>query len=252
MEPGPSESSDPKVALAATDRPLPLRLATIDDERAPDGMACIGSFLGPKLVARCVVPPDAAAFLLERGLFAEPVRLALAAREEPPGLQCQLFALVDLPGDFFDAPEGEEEEEEGAAPWADSLPGAAYDRAIQEETGAPPAPGPEEEALAGPDDEGDEGDEGDEEDEEELEDEDDDDALENDADDAADGPEEDVREDRQAAVFLGQIVRFEHDRKHPGDLALETMDVLRTIVQGDVSEVVDKVLEDLLGEAGPP
>jgi hypothetical protein len=244
MEPGRSEPSDPKVALAATDRPLPLRLATIDDERAPDGMACIGSFLGPKLVARCVVPPDAAAFLLERGLFAEPVRLALAAREEPPGLQCQLFALVDLPGDFFDSPEGEEEEEEGAAPWADSLPGAAYDRAIQEETGAPPEPRPAEEALAGP------GDEGDEADEDELED-DDEDALEDEADEAAGPQEEDVREDRQAAVFLGQIVRFEHDRKHPDDLALETMDVLRTIVQGDVSEVVDKVLEDLLGEAGP-
>jgi hypothetical protein len=29
------------------------------------------------------------------------------------------------------------------------------------------------------------------------------------------------------------------------------MDVLRTIVQGDVSEVVDKVLEDLLGGSGP-
>lgn len=228
MEPVPPESSQPPeppespVALAATDRPLPLRLATIEDERAPDGMACIGSFLGPKLVARCVVPPDAAAFLLERGLFAQPVRLALAAREEAPGLQCQLFALVDLPGDFFDTPE---DEEEGASPWADSVPGTAYDRAIQEG----PAP------AAGPADEEDETDEEDEDGEDEEEEE------ENDP-----GPE------RQAAVFLGQIIRFDHDRKHPGDLALETMDVLRTIVQGDVSEVVDKVLEDLLGEAGPP
>ena len=50
-------------SLAATDRPLPLRLETIEDERAPTGMSCIGSFLGPKLVARCVVPPDAAEFL---------------------------------------------------------------------------------------------------------------------------------------------------------------------------------------------
>jgi hypothetical protein len=224
MEPVPPESPhapeppEPPVALAATDRPLPLRLATIEDERAPDGMACIGSFLGPKLVARCVVPPDAAAFLLERGLFAQPVRLALAAREEAPGLQCQLFALVDLPGDFFDAPD---EEEEGASPWAESVPGTAYDRAIQE--------GPAN-ATEGAEDAEDDGDEEDEKDEEE------------------DGP----GQERQAAVFLGQIIRFDHDRKHPGDLALETMDVLRTIVQGDVSEVVDKVLEDLLGEAGPP
>jgi hypothetical protein len=203
-----AESPDRPVALAATDRPLPLRLAPIEDDRAPDGMSCIGSFLGPKLVARCVVPPDAAAFLLERGLFAQPVRLALAAREESPGLQCQLFALVELPADFFS---NDGDDEEADSPWADSVPGASYDRAVHD------AP---EEAAAG-----------DSEEEEE------------------EGEEE---ADRQAAVFLGQIIRFDRDRKHPADLALEAMDVLRTIVQGDVSEVVDKVLEDLLGGAGPP
>lgn len=230
MEPVPPESPqspeppESPVALAATDRPLPLRLATIEDERAPDGMACIGSFLGPKLVARCVVPPDAAAFLLERGLFAQPVRLALAAREEAPGLQCQLFALVDLPGDFFDTPD---EEEESASPWADSVPGTAYDRAMQEGPAHPTRGGD------GAEDGQDAEDAEDEEDEEDEE-------------------EDEPGQERQAAVFLGQIIRFDHDRKHPDDLALETMDVLRTIVQGDVSEVVDKVLEDLLGEAGPP
>lgn len=202
-----AESPDRPVALAATDRPLPLRLAPIEDDRAPDGMACIGSFLGPKLVARCVVPPDAAAFLLERGLFAQPVRLALAAREETPGLQCQLFALVELPADFFSS---EGDDEEGDTPWADSVPGAAYERTVHD---APEDPG------SAPDD-------------------------------GEDGDDEDG--DRQAAVFLGQIIRFDRDRKHPADLALEAMDVLRTIVQGDVSEVVDKVLEDLLGGAGPP
>jgi hypothetical protein len=189
------EPPERPVALAATDRPLPVRVAEIEDDRAPDGMACLGSFLGPRLVARCVLPPDAAALLLDRGLFAQPVRLALAAREESPGLQCQLFALVELPEDFFTRDDEEED-----APWADSVPGSAYDRAVDD----------------GPSDA-----------------------------DESDGDE------RQAAVFLGQIIRFEKDRKHPGDLGLETMDVLRTIVQGDVSEVVDKVLEDLLGGAGP-
>lgn len=205
-----ADSPETPVALAATDRPLPLRLATIEDERAPDGMSCIGSFLGPKLVARCVVPPDAASFLLERGLFTNPVRLALAAREESPGLQCQLFALVELPGDFFNRPE---EDEEAESPWADSVPGAAYDREVSGGSSSDDA--------------------------------DDDESR---TEDAAEGEEA----ERQAAVFLGQIIRFEKDRKHPDDLALETMDVLRTIVQGDVSEVVDKVLEDLLGGAGPP
>jgi len=189
------ESPEHPVALAATDRPLPLRLAAIVDERAPEGMACIGSYLGPRLVARCVLPPDAASFLLERGLFTHPVRLALAAREESPGLQCQLFALVELPPDFFS---GDDDEDD--TPWADSVPGAAYEREVEKRPSEP---------------------------------------------DGASG------EERQAAVFLGQIVRFQKDRKHPADLGLETMDVLRTIVQGDVSEVVDKVLEDLLGGAGP-
>src|ERR1041384_2721800 len=121
------EPPERPVAPAATDRPLPVRVAAIEDDRAPDGMACLGSFLGPRLLARCVLPPDAAALLLERGLFAQPVRLALAAREESPGLQCQLFALVELPDDFFTKDEDEED-----TPWADSVPGAAYDRAMEE------------------------------------------------------------------------------------------------------------------------
>ena len=199
-----ADSPERPVALAATDRPLPLRLESIEDERAPDGMSCIGSFLGPKLVARCVVPPDAAAFLLERGLFNQPVRLALAAREEAPGLQCQLFALVELPPDFLAGVEDGDD----ASPWAESVPGAAYDREI---SGIPAPQEPPREPA-----------------------------------------EEESEDEQQAAVFLGQIIRFDKDRRHPGDLALETMDVLRTIVQGEVSEVVDKVLEDLLGGAGPP
>jgi hypothetical protein len=204
MEP---ESNDPALALAATDMPLPLRVAVIEDERAPDGLSCIGSFLGPKLIARCVVPPDAAVFLLDKGLFTQPVRLALAAREGTPGLQCQLFALVELPDDFFSGTGGDEDEE-GEAPWADSVPGSSYDRAVRY---TPPSG----------------------------------------ADDPEDEAEEEPDSQPQAAVFLGEIVRLMRDRKHPGDLSLEAIDVLRTIVHGDVSEVVDKVLEDLLGGAGP-
>lgn len=192
---------DQPLALAATDRPLPLRLEPIEDERAPEGLACIGSFLGPRLVARCVVPPEAAALLLDRGLFEQPVRLALAAREGGPGLTCQLFALVELPDDLIS---GEVDGDEDApAPWADSVPGASYDREVH---GGPEPEPPDTGAPSG---------------------------------------------EPQAAVFLGEIVRLKRDRKHPEDLGLEAVDVLRTIVAGEVSEVVDKVLEDLLGGAGP-
>jgi hypothetical protein len=49
-------------------------------------------------------------------------------------------------------------------------------------------------------------------------------------------------------VYLGNIVRLSRDRKHPEDLAAEASDVLMTVLTGAVSEVVDRVLEDLLGE----
>ena len=49
-------------------------------------------------------------------------------------------------------------------------------------------------------------------------------------------------------VYLGNIVRLSRDRKHPNDLAAEASDVLMTVLAGTVSEVVDRVLEDLLGE----
>jgi hypothetical protein len=55
---------------------------------------------------------------------------------------------------------------------------------------------------------------------------------------------------RQAAVLLGFIVRFDKDRKYRESLSDEAVDVLRKLVSGDVSEVVDKVLGDLLGGEG--
>lgn len=48
-------------------------------------------------------------------------------------------------------------------------------------------------------------------------------------------------------VYLGNIVRLARDRKHPDDLTAEASDVLITVLTGTVSEVVDRVLEDLLG-----
>ncbi len=57
--------------------------------------------------------------------------------------------------------------------------------------------------------------------------------------------------ERMAAVHLGHIVRFQRDRRHPDSLPLEAADLLGSIVSGKVSEVVDKLLEDLLGGARP-
>ena len=52
---------------------------------------------------------------------------------------------------------------------------------------------------------------------------------------------------RVAPVPLGNIVRYDRDRVHPDSLPLETADVLKKIIEGDASEVVDRALSDLLG-----
>ncbi len=174
--------------IVATEEALPIRLERLpSDPSIGADLVVLGSYLGTRLVARGAVPPAAAAMIEDRGLLRDPVRIALAAREAPPGLQCQLFALVTVPADLS-------AEEPPEDPWASSLPGASYDRAVSDEE-PEPAPG----AAA------------------------------------------------QAAVLLGQIVRFARDRRHPGSLPDEAIDVLSAIVQGELVEVVDKVLDDLLG-----
>ena len=179
------EETPEGVVLAATDRALPLRVEPAPDERIPDGMVCLASYLGERLIARCAVPTEAAAQLVTQGFFQDPVRLMLAAREEPPGLQCRLFAIVDLPED-----DAADDDEAPVEPWAASVPGAAYEA---QTVGEPDPEGP-----------------------------------------------------THALVFLGQIVRFERDRKHPDSLAMEAADVLRHVVDGQAVEVVDKLLDELL------
>jgi hypothetical protein len=187
--------ASPDVALAGTEQPIIIRVQPVEDSRAPEGTVCLGTFIGDRLVARCVVPPELHRTLERHDVFGEPVRLVLSARAAPPGLQCQLFALAPLsPEALRDAADDDEDEEE--APWAASLPGARFDAAVEGLAGEAHPNGGESEPVA--------------------------------------------------VIPLGQIVRFDRDRRHPDSLSLEAADVLGRIVQGKVVEVVDKVLEDLL------
>jgi hypothetical protein len=176
--------------LAATDDPVPIDVHQIDDDRVPEGMLCLGTFLDGQLVARCAVPPDAMEFLTRHQMFSAPRQLVLTAREEDPGLRCELYALVPMPRETDVDGDGRDAQE----PWAASVPSSQYER----EVAGTGAEGYEDAAPV-------------------------------------------------AAILLGQIVRFQKDRKHPDSLPLETVDVLAKIVSGRVVEVVDKVLEDLLG-----
>lgn len=181
---------DGEAALAAAQEPVAIAVRLIDDERTPEGMVCMGTFRDERLVARCVLSHDAWEHVRDHDLFAEPVPLILVAREAPPGLQCQLYALIQLPEGM-----GEDAEDE-PEPWATSVPGSSYEEAVKD--------------LSGGDD------------------------------DAA---------SHVAAFPLGNIVRFEKDRVHQKDLALEAADVLRKLLEGRTAEVVDRALDDLLGGA---
>jgi len=192
-DPPPDASDDPlgptPAAIAATETPVPLTVRLVEDDRVPDGMVCMGSYRNGRLVARSVMPPEAWEQIQGFGIFDQPVQVVLVAREAPPGLQCQLYAMVMLP-------DGDDEEND--EPWAASVPGAGYEASVE---GAG-------EAEAQP--------------ESEL-------------------------DARMAPIPLGHVVRYQRDRVHPQSLPLEAVDVLRRIIDGDTSEVVDRALSDLLG-----
>jgi hypothetical protein len=125
------DDSPPTAVLATTDRPIPIEVREIVDDRVPDGMACLATYLDSHLVARCVVPPEAIAYFERHGVFAEPRQLVLAAREEDPGLQCELYAIVPMPDEMM------HEDGDEAEPWAASVPSSGYERAVAAMSDAP-------------------------------------------------------------------------------------------------------------------
>ncbi len=116
----------PASALAGTDRPVPIDVREIADERLPADMRCLATYLGGNLVARCAVPPGTLDYFQRHRLFDGPRQLVLAAREEDPGLRCELYAIVPMP------PEPLEEGDDEAPPWAASVPSSDYERVVAE------------------------------------------------------------------------------------------------------------------------
>ncbi len=123
FEPEDGEQSETPVAFVSTQEPVNLRVSRVEDDRMPEGMICMGTFFDDRLIARSAVTPEALAELTDRNVFQTPVRLALAAVEEEPGLQCRLFAL--LPLEQLQAAQEDPDE-----PWAASVP--RYEDAVEE------------------------------------------------------------------------------------------------------------------------
>ena len=114
---GGNGDAQTSVAFVSTHQTVFLQVDEIEDDRTPENMVCMGVFFQDRLIARSIVPPEALQQLEAQNIFADPVRLGLAAVEEDPGLQCRLFAL--LPASRFQEPERGGEPEE---PWAASVP----------------------------------------------------------------------------------------------------------------------------------
>ncbi|MDX2194262.1 MAG: hypothetical protein NW201_12980 [Gemmatimonadales bacterium] len=183
--PGEGDAEEVPTAVAATERGVPLRVDLVEDERTPEGMLCMATFIGERMIARSVLSAQAWDVVGARGIFAEPRPVALVAREAPPGLQCQLFAMV--PAEMLR--DAEEEQE----PWAASVPGSSYEASV------------------------------------------------------SGGGEDDAEGPPVLGFPLGIIVRFQKDRAHPDNLALEAVDVLRRVIEGRTVEPIDRALDDLLG-----
>jgi len=182
-ESGPEDAAPTPAAIAATEEPVELKVGLIEDDRVPAGMVCMGTYRNGRLVARSVLAPEAWAQIQEHGFFDQPLQVVLVARVAPPGLQCQLFAMVPI---------SDEELDETEEPWAVSVPSSSYEASVESDTAG--------------------------------------------------------SEDPQVApIPLGNIVRYASDRVHPESLPLETADILKKIIEGGVSDVVDRALADLLG-----
>src|SRR5690606_8620887 len=115
----------PAAVLAATDEPVALEVREIEDERVPEGLRRLGTFLDGKLVARAAVAPELVDFLFRNEVFEKPRQLVLAAREEAPGLRCELYALVPL-SDVNIGLENGDDDSDDREPWAASVPSSDY------------------------------------------------------------------------------------------------------------------------------
>jgi hypothetical protein len=122
----PDESVPIPAAIAATAEPVQLEVGLIEDERVPSEMVCMGTYRNGRLVARSVMSPEAWEQIQSHGFFDEPLQVVLVARVAPPGLQCQLFAMVPLP----------EEAEEPEEPWSASVPSSSYEASVSDDESA--------------------------------------------------------------------------------------------------------------------
>jgi hypothetical protein len=203
----PEGGERPEGVIVVSTAESEVRFAIRDEVAVPEGMVCLGAYLGERLIAQDARPPQVAERLVEYG--GGMAKLVYATAPEGGGLTGYLYALLPAEGltELLAGLEDDEEDDDTDAPWTESA--RAYEASI-----------------------------GDEEDEDDLDDEDDE------GEDGEDDDEEEEEGEAQVLVPLGAIKRVY--RSHPDSVEAEAADVLAHIVAGEVTTVDAQTVEQFL------
>lgn len=157
FEPNEEQSAEsderPEGVIVVSTAESEVRFAIRDEVPVPEGMVCLGVYLGERLIAQDARPPQVAERLVEYG--GGMAKLVYATAPDGVGLTGYLYALLPAEGlrDLLAGLEEDEDEEE--APWSASA--RAYESAVEDEL--------EDDEEFADDEEGEEGEEGEEEEE---------------------------------------------------------------------------------------
>lgn len=148
-EQSPDPAERPEGVIVVSTAETEVRFAIRDDVSVPEGMVCLGVYLGPRLIAQDARPPQVAERLVEYG--GGLAKLVYATAPDGTGLTGYLYALLPAEG-LTDLLAGlEEDEEEDEAPWTASA--RAYEAAVEEEDAEDELDDEDEEDEEGEDDE---------------------------------------------------------------------------------------------------
>ena len=127
----PAENDErPEGVIVVSTAESEVRFAIRDEVIVPEGMVCLGAYLGERLIAQDARPPQVAERLVEYG--GGLAKLVYATAPDGGGLTGYLYALLPAEG-LTDLLAGlEDEEDEGEeAPWTESA--RAYEAAVGDE-----------------------------------------------------------------------------------------------------------------------
>jgi hypothetical protein len=157
FEPNEEQSAEsderPEGVIVVSTAESEVRFAIRDEVLVPEGMVCLGVYLGERLIAQDARPPQVAERLVEYG--GGMAKLVYATAPDGVGLTGYLYALLPAEGLRELLAGLEEDEDEEEAPWSASA--RAYESAVEDEL--------EDDEEFAEDEEGEEGEEGEEEEE---------------------------------------------------------------------------------------